>query len=81
MSAKALSNASGENISGKTKRLHGRSLAQEVPRILDEALVLEVVQGRMGKDVQTQGLADGSEFTRNREQRQCGGCRHRGLTH
>lgn len=33
----------------------------------------------MGKDVQTQGLAQmGVSLLRNREQRQCGGCRHRG---
>ena len=54
---------------GKPNVFTASSLSQEVPSSLDEAWVLEVVQGRVGKDVQMQGPAEGSEFTQNREQR------------
>lgn len=54
---------------GKPKVFTASSLSQEVPSSLDEARVLEVVQGWVGKDVQMQGPAERSEFTQNREQR------------
>lgn len=69
-----------ETSQGKPNIFTAPSLAQEVPSILDEALVLEVVQGRVGTDVQTQRPATGSKLTLNRAQRQCGRCKHSELT-
>ena len=54
---------------GKPNVFTASSLSEEVPSSLDEAWVLEVVQGQVGKGVQMQGPSEGSEFTQNREQR------------